>query len=212
MSHQHHIISRRAFTTGAIGGAIGASALGPQVLAQVITAESPIGPWYPVGYRGESDADLTRVAGHSERAIGQIIEISGRVLDKRGNPINGARLDIWQANAAGRYTNPNAPDNAPLDPGFQGYASVHTGIDGSWAITTVKPGGYDALIGHRPPHIHMDVFGMSSRNMLQMYFPEDDAGNRADALYQGLGADAPTSVANALGDHRYKWDIVLIEG
>jgi protocatechuate 3,4-dioxygenase beta subunit len=208
VSHLHYIISRRAFAAGAIAGA----AVGPRALAQAITATSDMGPFYPVSYRGEIDADLTRVAGAAQRAEGQVIEVVGRVLDKRGKPIRGAQLDIWQANTHGRYDHPQDPAVMPLDPGFQGFARIATGQDGSWKLTTVKPGSYDSPIGNRPPHIHMDALGASTRAMLQMYFPEDAAANARDTLYRTLGADAPTSVATALGDNRYSWDIVLLEG
>lgn len=208
MAHERYIISRRAFTAGALAGAVGAS----HALAQTVTAESPIGPFFPSSHRGETDADLTRIAGHANRARGQVIEIMGRVLDAKGKPIVGARLDIWQANAHGRYDHPQDPAVMPLDPDFQGFATVHTGSEGGWKLTTIKPGSYDSPIGNRPPHIHMDVTGISSRNIVQMYFPEEAERNRQDALYHALGAGAPTSVASALGDWRYGWDIVMIEG
>ena len=201
-------ISRRAFAAGAIASAASAQ----QALAQSITAPSPLGPFFPSGYRGETDADLTRIAGHANRAQGQVIEVTGRVLDRLGNPISGAKLDIWQANAHGRYDHPQDPAIMPLDPDFQGFATIHTGNNGEWKLTTIKPGSYDSPIGNRTPHIHMDATGSVSRNILQMYFPEDNAQNREDSLYKKLGEGAPTSVATALGDHRYHWDIVLIEG
>ncbi|MCT2559839.1 protocatechuate 3,4-dioxygenase [Tsuneonella sp. YG55] len=201
-------ISRRTFVAGAIGGA----AIGGQALAQTITATSTIGPFFPASYRGETDADLTRVGGGSGRAKGQVIEVMGRVLDRLGKPIPGARLDIWQANAAGRYAHPQDPAVMPLDPNFQGFASIHTGTDGSWKLLTVKPGSYDSPIGQRTPHIHMDVTGRDARSIFQMYFPEDAEANARDELYRSLGDAAPTSLAAALGDHRYSWDIVMIEG
>ena len=201
-------ISRRKFAGGALLGAVAAKG----ALAQTVTAESPMGPFFPSSYRGETDADLTRIAGRAERAKGQVIEVVGRVLNSKGEPISGARLDIWQANAAGRYAHPQDPAIMPLDPNFQGFASIHTGSDGSWKLTTIKPGSYDSPIGNRPPHIHLDVNGMDSRNILQMYFPEDEEANRRDTLYRDLGDGGPTSVASALGDHRYGWDIVLLEG
>ena len=202
-------LSRRAFTAGALSTVT----LGKGALAQVAeTPESPIGPFYPSSYRGETDADFTRLAGHAQRAAGQVIEVMGRVLDARGNPIVGAQLDIWQANTHGRYAHPQDPAVMPLDPHFQGFGRITTGSDGSWHLTTVKPGSYDSPVGWRTPHIHMDVTGFDSRKIVQMYFPEEEEMNARDDLLRALGSAAPASIASALGDYRYNWDIVLIEG
>ena len=202
------ILSRRSFAIGAVAGVLGSSG----ALAQSLTATSDMGPFYPVSYRGEADADLTRVEGAAGRAAGQVIEVTGRVLDKFGKPIAGAKLDVWQANAAGRYAHPQDPAVMPLDPNFQGFASLRTGSDGSWKLITIKPGSYASPIGERPPHIHLDVVGNDFRGVYQMYFPEDADANGRDRLYRSLGNDGPTSVASGLGDHRYGWDIVLLEG
>lgn len=201
-------LSRRSFIAATAAGITATPAIG----MPLTTASSPLGPFFPVSYKGETDADLTRVAGHSERASGQVIEVNGRVLDRFGKPVSGASLKLWQCNAAGRYDHPQDPAVMPLDPNFQGFADLVTGTDGSWKLTTIKPGSYDSPIGRRTPHIHFDVAGRHARTILQMYFPDDAKENAADALYKELGADAPTSVAQALGDHRYGWDIVLIEG
>ncbi|QIG53701.1 hypothetical protein G6N82_05605 [Altererythrobacter sp. BO-6] len=208
MPNHGYIISRRAFTAGAIASAAGAS----HALAQTITTPSPIGPFFPAHYRGETDADLTRIGMSAERAQGQVIEVMGRVLDRHGNPVSGARLDIWQANHFGKYAHPQDTSDLPLDPNFQGFARINTGADGSWKLTTIKPGAYGDGGGQRTPHIHMDVSGSSARNIYQMYFPEEAEANARDGLYRRLGNGAPTSLANALGDYRYSWDIVLIEG
>jgi len=208
MTHSSRI-SRRAFTAGALASA----AMGKSAIAQVReTPGSPLGPFYPSGYRGETDADFTRIAGHAERAAGQVIEVMGRVLDAHGNPVTGAQLDIWQANMHGRYDHPQDPAVMPLDPNFQGFGRITTPPNGSWHLTTVKPGSYDSPIGWRTPHIHMDVTGADSRKIVQMYFPEEEEMNARDDLLRMLGDAGPSSIATALGDHRYSWDIVLIEG
>ena len=96
------------------------------------------------------------------RARGTIIEVSGRVLDRHGHPVNGARLELWQCNAAGRYAHAADVSTAPLDLDFQGYAALRTDASGAWRIVTVKPGGYDPPIGHRPPHLHWDLRGAAT--------------------------------------------------
>ena len=207
------ILTRRTFTGAGLASAglvlasgVRASQLKP------LTAESPMGPFFPLDVPADSDADLTWLKGHSTRASGQVVEISGRVLDQKGNPIAGARLDLWQANAAGRYAHPADPAVAPLDPHFQGFASIVSDAKGDWRIVTIKPGGYDSPIGNRPPHIHFDVRGKTHRNVAQLYFPEDAGGNAKDLLYKALGADAGTSLAvrSSADPNKYHWDVVLM--
>lgn len=205
-------LTRRAFAGGGLAAvlwAAGAEAQQPRTP----TAESPMGPFYPVQRHMDFDADLTEVAGRTGRAAGTIIEVRGRILDMRGNPIQGATIELWQANAAGRYDHPGDPATAPLDPNFQGFAQLTTGTDGGWRVTTVKPGGYDSPIGHRPPHIHFMITGNRHRNVAQLYFPEE-AGNAADVLYRSLGDQAASSVAtrDAGNPNLYRWDVVMMEG
>jgi protocatechuate 3,4-dioxygenase, beta subunit len=207
-----HSMSRRAFAGAGLASAgllLGSRA---SAFAAPPTAESPMGPFYPTIRPADSDFDLTRVRGRSARAIGEVIEISGRVFDVKGNPLPGATIELWQANAAGRYDHPSDPATAKLDPNFQGYATIKADSKGEWRIVTIKPGGYDSPIGHRPPHIHFDMRSGRSRNIAQLYFPEEAAGNAKDTLYRALGADAATSVAvrSATGPNKYSWDIVLL--
>lgn len=205
--------SRRQFAAAGVVAAAGLIAA-PRAFAKELplTAESPMGPFYPLTAPTESDADLTWLKGHSKRATGRVIELAGRVLDPRGNPIRGARIDLWQANAAGRYAHPSDVATAPLDPDFQGFASIVSDSSGEWRIVTIKPGGYDSPIGHRPPHLHFDIRGQAHRNVAQLYFPEDAAANAGDLLYKALGPGAATSVAtrDSGAADRYRWDIVLM--
>ncbi len=206
-------LSRRQFAGAGLASAGLVLASGGRALAEpLLTAESMMGPFYPLDMPADSDADLTWVKGHSKRADGQVIEVSGRILDARGNPIPGASLVLWQANAAGRYVHPSDISKSPLDPNFHGLASVKADARGEWRITTIKPGGYDSPIGHRPPHIHFDVHGIKHRNIAQLYFPEEAAANAKDTLYAMLGARAATSVAvrDVNDPARYTWDVVLM--
>jgi protocatechuate 3,4-dioxygenase, beta subunit len=183
-----------------------------QQLGLRATAESPMGPFYPLRPLAENDADLTRLAGHANRARGTVIELTGYVRDLRGQPIAGAQIELWQANAAGRYMHELDPATAPLDPDFQSYARLRTARDGSYRIVTIKPGGYDSPIGHRTPHLHFDLRGRTHRSIAQMYFPEDAEGNARDTLYRALGDDAGTSLAkrDASDLGKYRWDVVLM--
>ena len=171
-----------------------------------------MGPLYPIVRPADSDSDLTMVRGRTGKATGQVIEVSGRIFDIRGNPLAGAEIELWQANAAGRYDHPSDPATAPLDPNFQGYATLRADAKGEWRIVTIKPGGYDSPIGHRPPHIHFDLRSGKARNIAQLYFPEEAEGNAKDLLYKDLGGGAATSIAvRDSGDpSKYRWDIVML--
>ncbi len=207
------LLSRRRFA--AAGLAAAGLLIGGRAVAQgarAPTAESPLGPFYPINRLAEDDMDLTRLAGRAGRAQGQVIEVSGRVLDMRGRPIPGAVLEMWQANAAGRYRHEADPATAPLDPDFQGFARLTTGASGEWRIITVKPGSYDSPIGQRTPHLHWTMQGRSHRTNAQMYFSEEAEANGRDTLYRALGAEAASSVAarDAGDPNKYRWDIVLM--
>ncbi len=205
-------LSRRAFAGSALAaGAFAATRAMAQTPAPPMTAPSPLGPFFPVGYSGEDDFDLTMLKGHTARALGDVIEVSGRVLDRYGKPMKNAALDIWQANYAGRYAHANDPGTAPLDPNFQGMARLVTGNSGEWRIRTIKPKFYDTPLGMRTPHIHFDVSGSAHRLIAQMYFPEETEANAKDFLYKDLGPGAPTSVAQRITPAAYRWDIVLMD-
>lgn len=211
---QNYRLSRRHFA-GAALATVGIAASG--VIARAAdparTAGGPLGPFYPVLRPGDDDFDMTHIKGSTGRALGRVIEVTGRVLDRKGNPVGGAELELWQCNAAGRYAHPGDVATAPLDPNFQGFARLMTGPSGEWRVRTIKPSGYDSPIGHRTPHIHFDIRGRQHRLITQMYFTEDHATNSKDALYNMLGDDAVTAMAQQQAEaDRYRWDIVLSEG
>ena len=203
-------LSRRRFAGAALtaAGLVAAGGIA-RAAAPAQTAGGPIGPFYPVIRPGDDDFDMTMIKGNSARALGRVIEVTGRVLDSKGNPVSGAVLELWQCNAAGRYAHPGDIAAAPLDPNFQGFAKLMTGPSGEWRIITIKPSGYDSPIGHRTPHIHFDIKGRQHRLITQMYFAEDYATNSKDALYNELGEDAVTAMAAQQAADRYRWDIVL---
>jgi protocatechuate 3,4-dioxygenase beta subunit len=123
-----------------------------------------------------SDADLTR-QGPGE-PLGERIIVSGRVLDEDGRPVPNTLIEIWQANAAGRYAHAVDQHPAPLDPNFTGAGRCITDGSGHYRFTTIKPGAYpwrNHANAWRPAHIHLSLFGPSflSRLVTQMYFPGD---------------------------------------
>ena len=130
------------------------------------TGVQPEGPFYPISAE-EKDNDLTRVAGRTSRATGEIIRISGHVLDGTCNPIAGSSLEIWQANSAGRYFHPqDTSESRPLDPNFQGYARIQTDNSGRYSFVSIRPGSYKVTKRWvRPPHIHFRVKRPEGRSL-----------------------------------------------
>ena len=123
-----------------------------------------------------SDHDLTRQ--HKGAPIGERIVVTGRVLDENGRPVPHTLVEVWQANAAGRYVHVVDQHPAPLDPNFTGAGRTVTDAEGRYRFLTVKPGAYpwgNHDNAWRPAHIHFSLFGHSflSRLVTQMYFPGD---------------------------------------
>src|SRR6476659_1755325 len=123
-----------------------------------------------------SDSDLTKQ--HKGEPLGERIVVSGRVLDENGRPVPNILVEIWQANACGRYIHVVDQHPAPLDPNFTGAGRTQSDGEGYYRFVTIKPGAYPWGNHHnawRPAHIHFSVFGYSfvSRLVTQMYFPGD---------------------------------------
>lgn len=137
------------------------------------------GPAFGHALVGETDADLlTNYAAPGETAIGQRIVVAGRVLDGNGRPVPDALIEIWQANAGGRYRHRRDGYLAPLDPNFGGCGRCMTDADGRYAFRTIKPGPYpwpNRANDWRPAHIHLSVFGQAfaQRLITQLYFEGD---------------------------------------
>ena len=120
--------------------------------------------------------DLTRQ--HESEPLGERIIVSGRVLDEDGRPVPHTLIEIWQANAAGRYLHKLDQHNAPLDPNFTGCGHTLTDSNGNYRFVTIRPGAYpwrNHYNARRPAHIHFSLFGpaFATRLVTQMYFPGD---------------------------------------
>jgi protocatechuate 3,4-dioxygenase, beta subunit len=177
------------------------------------------GPLLGDGRVAELDHDLTRQ--HAGEPLGERIVVAGRLLDGDGRSVPGTLVEVWQANAAGRYRHEVDQHPAPLDPNFSGAGRCLTDADGAYRFVTVRPGAYPWRNHHnawRPAHIHFSVFGRSftQRLVTQMYFPGDPLfefdpilGSVPERARDRLVArfDPETTVPEwALG---YRWDIVL---
>ena len=180
----HTDVTRRWFLRGSIGAA--ATVASAPLLAATTPRQSE-GPFYPVREQRDTDADLARVEGHAERAAGELIEVSGRVLDEDGNPVADALVDVWQANANGRYAHERDRNPAPLDENFQGWGKLQTDAEGRYRFRTIKPGPYPVRPDwSRPPHIHFKVARRGYHELTtQMYFAGDPL-NDTDLLLQSL--------------------------
>lgn len=142
----------------------------PQSLSEVT------GPNFGAEFVREGDNDLT--VGNGGEPIGERILVTGRVLDENGRPVPNALIEVWQANAAGRYVHKRDLHDAPLDPHFSGEGRTVTDASGRYQFKTIKPGAYPWRNHHnawRPQHIHFSLFGnaYATRLVTQMYFPGD---------------------------------------
>jgi len=185
------MISRRK----AVLGIAASTGLASPVMALTRTPRQATGPFYPDVLPSESDADLVRI-GNGAAAVGEEIEITGRLLGLDGRPVKGGFVELWQANAYGRYANSRDTSSAPLDPNFQGYGIVRTDDQGRYRFQTIKPGEYTG----RARHLHFRVGGPGFEAMpTQMYFASDP-GNERDFLWNAIrNPAARDSVTIAFG-------------
>lgn len=185
------------------------------------TLSESTGPVYGQESVGQFDNDLTKNGIRNGEPLGERIVVSGRILDIDGRPIKNTLVEIWQANAAGRYIHKVDQHNAPLDPNFFGGGRCVTDENGRYTFMTIKPGAYpwgNHPNAWRPNHIHFSLFGSNITNRLvtQMYFPGDPL-LQYDPIYQGVPEKARHLLVSqfdlsltqpdfALG---YNFDIVL---
>jgi protocatechuate 3,4-dioxygenase beta subunit len=179
------------------------------------------GPLFEDFNLGILDHDLTKNSIKNGEPIGERIVVHGKVMNEKGQPIPHTLIEIWQANAAGRYVHKVDQHDAPLDPNFLGTGRCMTDSEGNYRFYTIKPGAYpwgNHPNAWRPNHIHFSLFGneISSRLITQMYFPGDPL-LQYDPIYQAVKAkgrelliskfDLEITEPNfALG---YRFDIVL---
>jgi protocatechuate 3,4-dioxygenase, beta subunit len=166
------------------------------------------------------EADLT--IQHGGSPIGERLVVTGQVTDADGRPVRHQLVEIWQANAAGRYIDQRDQHPAPIDPCFTGAGRCLTDPDGVYRFTTIKPGPYpwrNHRNAWRPAHIHFSLFGteFTQRMITQMYFPGDPLLD-LDPIYQAIPDQAARDRLVAAYDHDvaqhewctgYRWDVVL---
>ncbi|HEY7075956.1 MAG TPA: protocatechuate 3,4-dioxygenase subunit beta [Solirubrobacteraceae bacterium] len=186
----------------------------PQTLTEIT------GPLLGEGRLGELDHDLTRQ--HEGEPQGQRMILRGRVLEDDGRPVPNTLVEIWQANAGGRYRHRNDNWPSPLDPNFTGWGRAMTDSEGRYEFVTIKPGAYpwgNHYNAWRPAHIHFSLFGRSftQRLVTQMYFPDDPLFFQ-DPIYNSVRDPEAAKRMISRYDHTitreewalgFYWDIVL---
>jgi protocatechuate 3,4-dioxygenase, beta subunit len=186
----------------------------PQTLSEIT------GPQFTSSDIGAEIVDLTRQ--HAQAPLGERIIVSGRVLDDNARPVPNTLVELWQANAAGRYRHPKDQHDAPLDPNFTGFGCALTDDQGRYRFVTIRPGCYpwrNHNNAWRPAHIHFSLFGpaFATRLVTQMYFPGDPL-MASDPIFNCTADESARQRLIALFDWNttipetalgYRFDIVL---
>jgi protocatechuate 3,4-dioxygenase alpha subunit len=174
------------------------------------TPSQTVGPFYALGFDWLGTTDLARDA-----TVGTPITISGRITDGDGAPIPDAVLEVWQADANGRYDHAEDRQDKPRDPGFKGFGRIGTDSDGRFTFTTVKPGAVPGPGNTlQAPHIVVALFmrGLLRHLYTRIYFSDEAAANAADPVL-GL-VEEPARRATLVaqrdgGSAAYRWDIAM---
>jgi len=173
------------------------------------TTSQTVGPYFKIGLQW---LNRDKLAG--EGVSGERVTIQGRVFDGDGVPVPDAILEIWQANAHGKYDHPEDTQNKPLEPGFKGYGRVPVTAEGVFRFATIKPGPVPGPNGkEQAPHLVVSVFmrGVLRRLVTRIYFP-DEPRNAADLILNLVEpARRPTLIAKktAGGPGTLEWNVVL---
>ncbi len=182
--------------------------LAPAAADLAPTPAQPLGPFYPKTFPIERDNDLARVGDRAAR--GQVLRIAGRVLGRDGTPVAGARVEIWQVNAFGRYHHEDDDPTRPLDPGFQGWGETSTDAGGGYRFRTIVPVAYTG----RTPHVHFAVTAPGRRPFVTQMYLAGAPENAGDFLLAHLSAEARGRLLVSLepgegAERRARFDIVL---
>ena len=182
------------------------------------TARDPFSPCPPAPVFRAAEHDLTRIAPGRPRAQGEAIVIRGRILDEDLRPVRHTLVEVWNANAHGRYSHviDAERNDAPLDPHFYGFGRLITDREGRYAVRTIKPGAYVArrdIAWWRPPHVHFSIVGAGVRLVTQMYFPSEPLNEKDYIFLIVPGADRPRVIGRPLAsdgsDASFQFDIVI---
>lgn len=169
------------------------------------TTSQTVGPYFKIGLEPLYRSDIAGPDAEGRRVRGQ-----GCVYDGDGKPVADAFLEIWQANAHGRYAHSQDTQDKPLDPGFFGFGRIPTDAEGRFAFTTIQPGCVPGPAGSlQAPHLVISVFmrGLLKRAATRMYFPGEPANAEDPVLKRVPDARRTTLVANPLADGSLEWNV-----
>jgi protocatechuate 3,4-dioxygenase alpha subunit len=182
----------------------------------MFTPEGTLGPFYPGVFALRTmPADLSTVAPIlAHRPQGVPIRLSGRFIDSNGAPVPSLIIEVWQANAHGRYRHPLDRSERPLDPQFDGFARIRTNDEGVYEFRTIKPGAHPVRDGSslmRAPHFRFTIFASGIDRIVTQIFFEDESLNETDPVLQCIGDPAVRRrlVARRHGEGEYRLDIVM---
>jgi protocatechuate 3,4-dioxygenase beta subunit len=174
-----HKITRRRFLQGSTG-LLAMHTVPVLATLRSLTTRQSAGPFYPEELPLDDDNDLTHVAGQEQKALGQITDLDGRILDQNGRPLGDLRIEIWQCDFNGRYRHPRDSGDHPVDPAFQGIGHTISDQLGRYRFRTIRPVPYPG----RTPHIHVAVFPPGDEPFTSQLYVAGDPRNASDFLYQ----------------------------
>ncbi len=170
------------------------------------TASQTVGPFYSIGMEQLYVTDIAPSA-----AAGDKIAIHGRVIDGNGEPVNDAVLEIWQANAQGKYAHPDDEQQKKVTPGFKGFGRIPTDDNGAFRFKTIKPGSVAGPRGmQQAPHLLIAVFmrGLLIHLVTRLYFPDEPA-NATDPVLNLVPAERRATLIATKSDDGLEWNMIL---
>ena len=181
----------------AAGASLALGALPPASAAALTpTPWQATGPFYPDHLPADTDSDLLRNASPSDTAQGEPLGLAGRLIDTAGRPLDGARIEIWQCDAGGRYLHSGDRQATPRrDPGFQGFGASATGTEGEFGFRTIRPVPYPG----RTPHIHLRVLDKAgAQRLVTQLYVEGEPLNARDGLFRRLSPEEAARISMVL--------------
>jgi protocatechuate 3,4-dioxygenase beta subunit len=182
MSHIIRPTSRRMFLSSLTLGAAAYTVTGAFAEELTRTPAQTEGPFYPDRLPLDQDNDLLIVKDSITPAVGEVTNLTGRVLGPNGQPIKNALVEIWQVDNNGAYLHSKDPNHSKRDSHFQGYGKFETATDGGYRFRTIKPVPYPG----RTPHIHVKVRKGERELLTTQFYVKDHPGNEKDGIYRSL--------------------------